>query len=44
MEKLKEARKSGARTTLQVIDSMEALINHCCGVETNQKTEDPSQN
>ena len=32
---LKDARKSGARTTLQVINAMEILIHHCCGIETS---------
>ena len=34
-----------SRTSKSVYgDAMEALINHCCGVETNRKTTDSNQN
>lgn len=38
--KLTKARKPGAKTTLQVIDAMEALIQHCCGEKVNFNVKD----
>ena len=37
MKVVGKARKPGAKTTLQVVDAIEALVNHCCGFPTNYK-------